>query len=90
MSSNVIPIEQRQARRQAAAERRARDGISLVARIPTSKESYDDYRVHAPKDYGIPTVELKHIDLPGPILLLPDQAEALGKALIAAAEKARA
>lgn len=73
----------------AAAERRAQDAAALVARVRTSKQSFEDIRVYAPKDLGIPTVEIAQIDLPDRIRLLPDRAEELGRALIEAARKAR-
>ncbi len=75
-------------RRRAAEERRAQDAKALVATISEGGEG-QCFRVFAPDDLGIPTVEIRNGMRFDPIMLLPDHAEALGKALIAAAAKAR-
>lgn len=76
-----------EARRAAAAERRAGDAAALVATIAEGGGS--SFRVYAPDDMGIPTVEVRNNRRFDPIMLKPDQAEAIGKALIEAATRAR-
>jgi len=71
------------------AGRRQRDAATLVAKISLGKQPWQSMSVFAPNDLGIPTVELRYAEIADSVFLLPDAAEALGKALIAAAARAR-
>jgi hypothetical protein len=71
----------------AVLERCARDQEALVARITDGPVA--NFRIMAPKDIGTPTVEIRHTYIECPIRITPDQADAIGHALIEAAKRWR-